>query len=261
MRYRVLPYRQGSRWAKALAEALGGRVLRLEGSTFVPAQDDVVINWGNTNSGAVPFGGYYYLNPFVAIRNASNKRWFFERMREANLSSLIPAFWTSAGDIPDEAFPVVCRTVLAGHSGAGIIIAPCRNDLVPAPLYTQYVKKTEEYRIHVGLRENQDLGEQEPVIIAEQRKARRHDVPDSQVNWQIRNHHNGFVYVREGFDTPEAVLDAARRALEVTGLDFGAVDIIWNNQKQRPFVLEVNTAPGLEGQTVQDYTNFFRSVT
>jgi D-alanine-D-alanine ligase-like ATP-grasp enzyme len=36
-------------------------------------------------------------------------------------------------------------------------------------------------------------------------------------------------------------------------LDFGAVDVIWNEKQQRAYVLEVNTAPGLEGQTVDDY--------
>jgi D-alanine-D-alanine ligase-like ATP-grasp enzyme len=42
-----------------------------------------------------------------------------------------------------------------------------------------------------------------------------------------------------------------------TGLDFGAVDVIWNAQKEKPYVLEINTAPGLEGQTIADYAAFF----
>src|SRR3546814_3140988 len=35
----------------------------------------------------------------------------------------LPKFWTKKEDIPDEAFPIVCRTVLSGHSGVGIVIA------------------------------------------------------------------------------------------------------------------------------------------
>ena len=44
-RVRVLPYKQGSRGAKALATALGGKVLKLEGSKFVRRPSDLIINW------------------------------------------------------------------------------------------------------------------------------------------------------------------------------------------------------------------------
>src|SRR3546814_2808293 len=63
----------------------------------------------------------------------------------------LPKFWTKKEDIPDEAFPIVCRTVLSGHSGVGIVIADNRDDLVPANLYVKYVKKKEEYRVHLGI--------------------------------------------------------------------------------------------------------------
>lgn len=249
-RYRVLPYRQGSRSARALADALGGRVLKLEGSRFIPRRDDVIVNWGNTNiQRNLPLG---YLNPPTTISTASNKLNFFRTLRDRGLDRIIPEFWTNAEEIPDEAFPIVCRTVLAGHSGDGIVIAMGRGDLVRAPLYVRYVKKQEEYRIHVGKRNN------ETVVIAQQRKARRRETPDNQVNWQVRNHHNGFVFVRENVNPPQACIEAAKEALEATGLDFGAVDVIWNARMERALVLEINTAPGLEGQTVEDYANFFR---
>lgn len=252
MRYRVLPYRQGSKGAAALAAALGGRVLRLEGSTFVPRDDDVVVNWGNSNR--IAGVGVPYVNHPDLITQASNKRSFFKLMQENN-SDVIPKFWTSPEDIPDEAFPVVCRTVLAGHSGDGIVIAATRDGVVPAPLYVQYVKKSQEYRIHVGRRS------EAIQTIAVQRKARRTDHPAENVNWQVRNHANGFVYVRGGFTAPSSVIEAAERALLATGLDFGAVDVIYNEAQGKAYVLEINTAPGLEGQTVQDYANFFKGLT
>ena len=43
-RIRILPYRQGSKSAKALAEALGGKVLKLENSSFIPREGDLIIN-------------------------------------------------------------------------------------------------------------------------------------------------------------------------------------------------------------------------
>lgn len=261
-RYRVLPYRQGSKGAKALADALGGKVLKLQGSTFKPKSTDVVINWGNINVNESSYPllyemSYDFYNWPHVIHRASNKLKFFESMIEGTEDDgdIIPDFWTNKGNIPDDKYPIVCRTVLAGHSGAGIVIANSPAELVDAPLYVQYVKKKDEYRIHVGRLPSGDA-----TVISVQRKARRHDTPDDQVNWQVRNHSNGFVFVRNNVTPPPSVLEVAERALLRTGLDFGAVDVIWNEQQGRALVLEVNTAPGLEGQTVTDYVDFFKGL-
>lgn len=262
MRYRVLPYRQGSRSAKALATALGGKVLKLQDSQFVPRSGDVLINWGNTHGDSASG----LLNPKESIRQASNKLLFFQKMKEANPDD-IPEFWTERQAIPDGAFPIVCRTVLAGHSGDGIVMADSRDSLVPASLYVKYIKKQDEYRIHVGRRrvwyppsdhEYEGTWRDEAAVIAQQRKAKRNGFENP--NWQIRNHQNGFVYVRQDVSPPPAVVEAAKRALLATDLDFGAVDVIWNAKENRAYVLEINTAPGLEGQTVTDYANFFRGL-
>lgn len=249
-RIRILPYRQGSKGAKALAEALGGKVLKLEGSKFKPRSSDIIINWGNTSEYRPEFlnaEGFYNLPS--NLKNASNKLKFFQKLKETN-HELIPAFYTSKADIPNDAYPIVCRTVLAGHSGEGIVIADKPEDLVEAPLYVKYVKKQEEYRIHVGKKNGTS-------IISVQRKARRLSVEDADVNWKVRNLAGGFVFVREGVVPPEQVLGAAKAALEAIDLDFGAVDVIWNSHQQKAYVLEVNTAPGLEGQTIDDYKRFF----
>lgn len=265
MAFRVLPYRAGSRGASSLANALpGGRCLRLRNSTWRPRANDIVINWGNTDLGIVRQyvnGPARVLNG-MDLRGATNKLAFFRAMEAAGCGDIIPDFWDRREDIPDEVFrgrdrrlpSVVCRTVLAGHSGEGIVLARTREDLVRAPLFVKYIKKQQEYRIHVGrTRDGQS------IIIAQQRKARNRAVADEAVNWQVRNHQNGFVFVREGFTTPRAVLDAAQRALRATGLDFGAVDVIFNERSGQVYVLEINTAPGLEGQTVDDYARFFQT--
>lgn len=268
MRYRVLPYRQGSRSAKALATALGGKVLKIDGhSTWRPTSSDVEINWGNTDPHESTLLIWNddvrgtFLNYPTAIRQASNKLLFFQKMKEKYPDD-IPAFWTSPQDIPDDAFPVVCRTVLSGHSGDGIVIAQNRDGLVPCSLYVKYIKKQDEYRIHIGkspaeIVTGTDGDPFRLTVIAQQRKARRNDVENP--NWQIRNHQNGFVYVRQDVHPPVSVVEAAKRALLATDLDFGAVDVIYNTKEGKAYVLEINTAPGLEGQTVQDYANFFKN--
>lgn len=271
-RIRILPYRQGSKSAKALAEALGGKVLKLEGSKFTATGGDLIVNWGCSNEGihaGIAIAKWLweseltYLNAAKLIRHASNKLNFFKMMREGGYNDIIPQWWTSKDDIPDDCFPVVCRTVLAGHSGEGIVIANTRDDLVDAPLYVQYKKKKDEYRVHLGKSPAEIVTgtEGNPYVInsiAIQRKARRTDCENP--NWQVRNHANGFVFVRNDVNPPSCVVNVARKALEVSGLDFGAVDVIYNEHEDKSYVLEINTAPGLEGQTVVDYANFFKGL-
>ena len=250
-RSRILPYKQGSRSAKVLADALGGKVLKLEGSRYQPVQDDVIVNWGNTSLYRNLVLGSTFLNKPVSVTTASNKLTFFQTVPE----DVVPAFWVDKEDIPDDVFKgdgqVVCRTVLSGHSGAGIVLADARASLVDARLYVKYIKKQDEYRIHIGKTPDGKIN-----VISTQRKARRANVDNP--NWQVRNHQNGFIYVRNNVNPPADAQRVAVEAFQATGLDFGAVDVIWNERQQRAYVLEINTAPGLEGQTVVDYANFFK---
>jgi glutathione synthase/RimK-type ligase-like ATP-grasp enzyme len=114
------------------------------------------------------------------------------------------------------------------------------------------VKKQDEYRVHVGKRGN------ESIIIDVQQKRRRHD--HAEPNFRVRNLANGFIYAREGVNPPECVFDFAKRALACCDLDFGAVDVIYNAREGRAYVLEINTAPGITGTTVERYRNYFRSL-
>jgi len=248
MAIKIYPYKMGSRSAKALAEALGGRVLKKVGSKYRRKEGDLIINWGAQDS---PFVGQLVANQPDAIKTASNKLTCFEAMKAANVRT--PLFWTRREDIPADAYPIVCRTLLGASEGKGIVIAETPDELVKAPLYTKYTKKKDEYRIHVLRRPGQA-----PEVISIQRKAKRNGVDDA--NFKIRNLANGFVFVREGVFAPEDVLAQAKAAVEATGLAFGAVDVIWNDRAAQAYVLEINTAPGLEGQTVEDYANAFRRI-
>ena len=113
--------------------------------------------------------------------------------------------------------------------------------------YTRYFKRATEYRIHVfGGR-----------ILDVQQKRKRQEVPNEEVNYQIRNFDNGWVFCRDNVNCPDSCLDAARRAVDCLGLTFGAVDIGYNEHYRTPCVFEVNTAPGLEGTTIDKYVEAF----
>lgn len=146
---------------------------------------------------------------------------------------------------------VVERHILNGNSGAGIkLIEPENLDqLGRAPLYVKYVPKKQEYRVHVCGGQAVDI----------QRKARRKDVEDEDINWKIRNHDNGFIFARneDGFVPPDVVTQAVN-AVTSLGLAFGAVDVIFNDKSQKAYVLEVNTAPGMTGATLEGYVARFK---
>jgi glutathione synthase/RimK-type ligase-like ATP-grasp enzyme len=238
VKVRVYPYKQGSKSAKALAEATGGKVLKHVGSKYKPRAGDVVINWG---SGNVPrFAPATTLN--AEVNDASCKLASFRRFSAAEVR--VPEWWTDRAEIQLGQFPIVCRKVLRGHSGNGIVIANTPEELVNAPLYTQYVKKKDEYRVHV-------MGGAAFFI---QRKARKLDVAEP--NWQVRNLEGGFVFVETVVDdVPNDVIDQSVAAIEALNLDFGGVDVMWNEREEKAYVLEVNTACGLEDRTAERYAD------
>ena len=135
------------------------------------------------------------------------------------------------------------RSTLTGHSGVGISLCTSNDDVPQAPLYVKYIPKRKEFRVHVIFGKVVDI----------QQKRKREGFENA--NFQVRNHANGWVYCRENLEEPTGLREAALRSVEELGLDFGAVDIIWNEKHNRCYVLEVNTAPGLEGTSVNIYAD------
>ncbi len=210
--------------------------------------DDLVINWGNSH---LPVWGTldtHIINCPIRVGVAGNKLLTF-RALAANSDISLPEWTTGdlvASDWSLDGSTVVSRQVLSGHSGAGIAIWGPTEEQVMAPLYTKYIKKAAEYRVHVAFGK----------VIDVQQKRKRTDY-EGEVNSQIRSHQNGWVYCRENVTEPTELRTQAVLAVEALGLDFGAVDIIYNRHHNKCYVLEVNTAPGLEGTTLEKYTDAF----
>lgn len=253
----VLPYKSGSRSARRIADELNVRVIGLNRSTVHRQEAPRIINWGNSGTRLPPQGlpiSAQFFNTPEAVQRASNKLTTFESLK---MYADIPAFTTDpqvAIQWLEDGHKVVERHTLTGNSGEGIRIVHNEEpvmSLQQAPLYVKYIKKQDEYRVHVA----QCPVSGSPVVFDVQKKLRSTSVPDEQVNWQVRNTAGGFIFAR-GFDrstVPDKVLNNAKKALTALGLDFGAVDIVWNNREQKAYVLEVNTAPGLEGTTLENY--------
>lgn len=243
-RLKVFPYKLGSSSAKALANGL--RVKRVR-NTYEPRRNDVIINWGNS-SPVRYVRTHLDLNKHEAIALACNKLKTFETLSSQGFTD-IPEYYTflsSAKAWINEGHKVYCRTSLTGHSGSGIVIASNIDELVPAPLYTKATKHKHEFRVHVF---------KDKVIDVQQKKRRLgYDGPDT----GIRNHSNGYIYARSTVDYPDELLSSSIKAVQLLGLDFGAVDIGYRERDGKVFVFEVNTAPGLTGTTLEKYIQAFR---
>lgn len=253
MKMYIYSHNPHSEGAKLLSQALNVKRIKHGNSKFRGGMGKALINWGSGRLPDQAMACEKILNHPNAIINASNKLKSFELFQEAGVT--IPPFFTTKEKASEylaqnAGSSVVCRTVLNGHSGAGIVISSSQDDLVAAPLYTAYVKKQEEYRYHVFMGQVVDI----------QRKARKRDVPDDAVNWQVRNLDGGFIFAREGVVASPVASEEAVKAVTALGLDFGAVDLIYNAREDKYYVLEVNTAPGLSGTTLDGYKQRFQEV-
>ena len=168
----------------------------------------------------------------------------FQRFAAAGVSC--PAFTLNSGDV--ELLGSKCvfaRTLINSTGGRGIVEFNIGEKVPPAPLYTAYVPKKAEYRVHVFNKK---------VIDVQQKRKKAGDEAAENRNTRIRNLSNGYVYCRDGINPPENIGELAITAVEALNYLYGAVDIIYNEKQNKCYVLEVNSRPGLMGTTVQKYS-------
>lgn len=219
MRLRIVPYKRGSESAKMLSEALslkfGHKVLRGKPkekcyNLFWGLPPDKLANFEKFENAEVPHV------PYTASKETAQK-------------------WLEKG------FKVLARTT-GGQAGSGITVVEPGDEIPDRPLYTAYIKKRKEFRVHVFDGQVIDVQEKRKKI-------------GEEANPLIRNHENGWVFCHEDIVEPDGLRDAAIRAVGALGLLFGAVDVIWNEKKNQCWVLEVNSAPGLTPTTAEKYAD------
>lgn len=219
-------------------------VVRSNSPRFKARFSDVIINWGNSRW--PNFRLAECINDPDSISIAVNKLKTFQALTgKCNIPE-----WTTDKEIAedwieaDENAFVIGRKTLTGFGGKGIELFNQCVIKEAFPLYVKYKKKKEEFRVHVFKGEVIDITQ----------KKKRKDF-EGEVNTKIRNYANGWVYCREAIEVPNDLQEQACIAIRSLGLDFGAVDIIWNEKENKSYVLEINTAPGLEGTTIESYKN------
>lgn len=243
----VYTYKHNNNSARRIAEALGAEYHYPE-SGYRYQVGDFIINWGNGHRMGVPQDARI-LNKYTSIFKSVNKETTFEYLQDYGVSIPkrtklrdIAANWIDQGHI------VFCRQELEGHNGAGIVVARTKDQLVQAPLYTQYFETEHEYRVHVF--------KDDAIFVTE--KGIASDAgpnPDPMVksgnDWSMN-----WVDPRA---VPSSVKYEAILATKAVGLDFGAIDIGFHGADNETVVFETNTAPGGFGPvTLRKYVEAFR---
>jgi len=160
----------------------------------------------------------------------------FEQMKKLNSAGItVPLFWLP-GQTPSK-FPLLARK---RHHKGGTDIMPVFmaeemswRVLAGAEFFVEYIPWQAEYRTWIF--RSAHLGTDRKVL-----------TNPSQYKKIGCNAKNGFTFqtVHQD-DVPRAAVEAAMRSIHTLDLDFGAVDILLGKDS-RYYVLEVNTAPGVE---------------
>jgi len=247
MAIKFYSYNMGSESVKLLTEKMDVYQIKHRGSRYRPKINDVLINWGaHTIPGNLR--DMHIINDPEYTRVVADKGLYASKIDynafrsiEFTNNPVTADTWQLQG------FTVVARTILNGHEGHGIKIIKPNDQMINAPLYSKYQPKDREYRVHVV----------DGKAIKVQRKLRPTDLgPAGDGIFMVRNTANGFRFCTV-VDCPEDVKTQAINACKHFNLDFGGVDMVYKEARRlvdaKAYVVEINSAPGIEGTTVDAY--------
>ena len=263
-RIRLYPYNIGSKSARLLGEqldALGHDAVRVRtNGAYRHRPTHKLVNWG---ASAMPRWGTpvalgALLNKLPNVAAATDKLETFRRLSTVpgvvvpdwTTSMATARTWLTQPKYPGLKNAVVCRTLTRAAEGRGIVLADTPDNVVAAPLYTRYTPQSKEFRIHASAHHG---------VIDVQEKRKRAGMELTDANRYIRNHGAGWVFCHADITLPAGGEDMAQLAVAGLGLDFGAVDMGYH-PNHGWCVYEINTAPGIEGQTVRKYAEFITRV-
>jgi glutathione synthase/RimK-type ligase-like ATP-grasp enzyme len=235
-------YRYGpSGTADSLADAVNGKLLKLEDSKYRKQPGQLLINWGNSHA----FREAIDLNQPAAVAVATSKTRTFDALERGGIP--IPDWTTDANQAQQwlETGKILGRDKDTGSGGEGITIYKKGEEIKPHKFYVKYFKKNREFRIHVF----------KGKVIFVQEKLKKKGVEN--VNKYIRSHDRGWCFAFNHLvENPatQGVELVGLSSVAALGLDFGAVDLGWHRESGI-VVFEVNTAPGLEETSLRAYAN------
>lgn len=238
---------------RELARGLGCKIAIANAKK--PKFSSLIINWGSTEAIRHKQSAKV-LNPPNKVALSSDKLATFRELASGKVNTVD---WTTepekARQWLDDGSSIVCRHLTRASAGEGIELVKWEDykasgkksvSIPQCPLYTRYFPKKQEVRVHVANNE----------VIHYAAKLRRRDGVDGPADPWIRTHERGWIFATQDIEENKDAKDLAVAALGRLGLHFGAVDIAIG--KRGVACLEVNSAPGLEGVTIQKYIDYFK---
>ena len=187
-----------------------------------------LINWGRGDLSELHTRPESVLNRPEAVKLASNKKKALKALKMAGIPVLLTEFAT----VYPRDLPVVGRKNYHTQ-GAGFYICRTMPEVKAAreagcTHFQHYLEDCREFRVHVI---------NNKVFRISERYGHKY----------VEDHtHSGgkFRYPKE-FDLLPEVRRYAKESVQAMGLDFGAVDMLYDNNNGQLYVLEVNSAPSL----------------
>ena len=243
----------GSQSATAISRHFGQRKV-FPNRQFAARTSDTLVNWGHTSPIPV-FAGKVVLNKPEKVAISSSKIEALTILANVGVRTIE---WdtqrSAAQQWIDDGKKVFCRTLTRASQGRGIVVAETAEELVSAPLYTKRMDHTNEYRVH--------LFKGRVIDIVEKRRMNTATLAERniEVDNDIKSHDRGWVFVHGSARLQHIdgaykndVANQAYNAIMALNLDFGAVDVLYNNPERKAYVVEVNSAPGMEAGTTTHY--------
>jgi len=139
------------------------------------------------------------------------------------------------------------RKYLNSSCGKGIVVyspGEPTESLLGIPVFTKYKKKKREFRVHI-------FRDQVVAVTEKRKRAGFEGTRDT----KIRNLANGYVFCQSVSNEPAGLRELALAASKVSPSDFKGVDIGYNEHNNDLFIIEVNSAPGIQGSNVDAYVS------
>ena len=278
----------------ALALALGITSTKTKPRNIVAG--DLIIGWGAKTDAATLMNNATIWNHPDKIRDNRNKLESLQKMMADNrLSSHIAKFVASGdamrsiGRADGVKLPLIGRTNYhQGGKGLWICLTKAHVDQAitsGAQYFQEFIDIKDEYRLHVMFGEvvyavkktanpepnswiasrkekieeyaakNEWVLDQETLNRALSVLVKEAQLPD----YIVRSNRRGWKFVSVNTNNLNAALKAAAiHTVATIGLQFGAVDCAMDSGN-RPYIIEVNSGPGLQGTAFDKYVEVFRA--
>ena len=212
--------------------------------------EDILIRYGIPSFSSYDSRFLRVINRASAIRNNINKLKSLVVLSKNGVKTI--PFWTNFNDIPRTSFPVFRRR-LQHSRGNDIKILMDKTDRQVGDFYTQQITNWREYRCHIMFGQC--------VRLSSKQKKREEELTEEEIFHPIiRSFHRGWKvldHFKHYKKVENEMINLCIRAMRTMGLDFGAIDVIVDENRV-PHIMEVNTAPHLNELGRQMYVKEFR---